>query len=91
VQDGQLRLSGEALADIYLGKTTKWNAPALVALNGDRRLPDLAITPVHRAGAAAASYNLALPHFPCCRCGIMRPGGRGRGGVRSPPGRTSSA
>ncbi len=57
VQDGQLRLSGEALADIYLGKTTKWNAPALVALNGDLRLPDLAITPVHRAGATAASYN----------------------------------
>jgi len=59
VQDGQLRLSGEALADIHLGKTTKWNAPALVALNGDLRLPDPAITPVHRAGATAASYNFS--------------------------------
>jgi hypothetical protein len=37
------------------------------------------------------NQKLVLPHFPCCRCGIMRPGGRGRGGVRSPPGRTSSA
>jgi phosphate transport system substrate-binding protein len=59
VADGRLRLSGEALADIYLGKITRWNAPALVALNGDLRLPDLAVTPVHRAGATAASYNFS--------------------------------
>jgi hypothetical protein len=32
-----------------------------------------------------------LPHFPCRRCGVTRHAGRGRGGVRIPPARTSSA
>ena len=59
VQDGQLRLTGENLADIYLGKITKWNDPELAAHNGELRLPDLAVTPVHRAGATAASYNFS--------------------------------
>ena len=57
VQDGVLRLTGENLADIYLGKITRWNDPKLVAQNGELRLPDLPVTPVHRAGATAASYN----------------------------------
>ena len=57
VGDGQLRLTGENLADIYLGKLTRWNDPKLAAQNGELRLPDLPITPVHRAGATAASYN----------------------------------
>jgi len=57
VGDGQLRLTGENLADIYLGKITRWNDPRLGAQNGELRLPDLPVTPVHRAGATAASYN----------------------------------
>lgn len=58
-QDGQLRLTGENLADIYLGKITKWNDAKLVTENRELRLPDLAVTPVHRAGATAASYNFS--------------------------------
>lgn len=41
-----LRLTGPLLADIYLGKITRWNAPAIVAINPDLTMPDLAITPV---------------------------------------------
>ena len=41
---GTLKLDGETLANIYLGKITKWNDPALVALNKDIKLPDSKIT-----------------------------------------------
>ncbi len=40
IQTRQLRLTGQVLGDIYLGKITKWNDPAIVALNKDLKLPD---------------------------------------------------
>jgi phosphate transport system substrate-binding protein len=43
----ELRFTGPVLADIYLGKITKWNDPALVASNPAARLPDLPITVVY--------------------------------------------
>lgn len=51
-----LKLDGATLADIYLGKITKWNDPALVALNPDLKLPDQAIAVVHRSDAAGSSF-----------------------------------
>src|SRR5258705_13414920 len=40
IKPGGLQLSGTVLADIYLGKITKWNAPAIVALNESVKLPE---------------------------------------------------
>ncbi len=53
---GQVRMSGAVLADIYLGKITKWNDPALVALNPGVPLPDAAIAPVRRADGSGTSF-----------------------------------
>jgi len=45
----ELKFTGPVLADIYLGKITKWNDPALVKLNPSASLPGTDITVVHRA------------------------------------------
>src|SRR5215831_20178167 len=49
VKPGQLKLTGAVLADIYLGKVTKWNDAAVTALNPGVALPDAAIAVVRRA------------------------------------------
>src|SRR6195952_147023 len=46
---GQMKLTGQVLGDIYLGKIAKWNDPALTSLNPGVALPDAAISPVRRA------------------------------------------
>ena len=46
VAPGQLKLDGKMLADIYLGKISNWNDPAIAAMNPDLTLPDAAITTV---------------------------------------------
>jgi len=56
VAPGQMKLTGEALAKIYLGKITKWNAPELVALNPGVALPATDITVVHRADGSGTSF-----------------------------------
>ena len=56
VEIDQLRLTGEMLADIYLGKVTKWNDPRLVEMNRGVNLPNLAIAPVYRADASGTSF-----------------------------------
>ena len=56
VKPGQLKLTGTVLADIYLGKITKWNDPAITALNPGVKLPDGVITPVHRADGSGTSF-----------------------------------
>jgi phosphate transport system substrate-binding protein len=53
---GELKFSGPVLADIYLGKITKWNDPAIVKLNAGAKLPATDITVVHRAEASGTSY-----------------------------------
>jgi phosphate transport system substrate-binding protein len=54
-QEG-LRLSGPALANIYLGKTKSWNDPEIVKLNPDLKLPNLTIAVVHRTEGKGSSY-----------------------------------
>jgi phosphate transport system substrate-binding protein len=53
---GQLKLTGEVLGNIYLGKVTKWNDASIVALNPGLALPDTAIAPVRRADASGTSF-----------------------------------
>jgi phosphate transport system substrate-binding protein len=53
---GQLKLSGQLLGDIYLGKVTKWNDPAITALNPGLPLPDTAIAPVRRADGSGTTF-----------------------------------
>jgi phosphate transport system substrate-binding protein len=56
VNAGQLKLTGPVLADIYLGKVTKWNAQEIAALNPGVKLPDEDITVVHRADGSGTSF-----------------------------------
>jgi phosphate transport system substrate-binding protein len=56
VAPGQLRLNGQVLGDIYLGKITKWNDAAIKALNPSVNLPDAAIAPVRRADGSGTSF-----------------------------------
>lgn len=52
----RVRLTGEMLADIYLGKITKWNDPRLAALNPEVKLPSFAIAPVYRADGSGTTF-----------------------------------
>ena len=56
IKPGQIKLSGPVLGDIYLGKITKWNDPALAALNPGVPLPDAAIQVVRRADGSGTSF-----------------------------------
>ncbi|HBZ07060.1 phosphate ABC transporter substrate-binding protein PstS [Massilia sp.] len=56
VTPGQLKLTGPVLADIYLGKITKWNAAEIAALNPGVNLPAADITVVHRADSSGTSF-----------------------------------
>ena len=56
INPGQMRLTGQVLGDIYLGKITKWNDPALVALNPGVPLPDTAIAVVRRADGSGTTF-----------------------------------
>ncbi|QNA88006.1 phosphate ABC transporter substrate-binding protein PstS [Massilia sp. Dwa41.01b] len=56
VAPGQLKMTGPVLADIYLGKITKWNAPEIAALNPGVKLPGDDITVVHRADSSGTSF-----------------------------------
>ncbi len=51
-----LRLTGPVLAKIFLGQITKWNDPALTALNPGAALPDAYITVVHRSDGSGTTY-----------------------------------
>ena len=57
VAPGQLKLSGQVLGDIYLGKISKWNDPAITALNPGVALPDAAIAPVRRADGSGTTFG----------------------------------
>jgi len=56
IEAGQLKLDGKVLAEIFLGKITKWNDPAIVALNAGAKLPDEAITVVHRSDGSGTTF-----------------------------------
>ncbi|WP_010100050.1 phosphate ABC transporter substrate-binding protein PstS, partial [Verminephrobacter aporrectodeae] len=54
---GELRATGPVLAEMFLGKITKWNDPKIAALNPGKTLPDQSITIVHRADGSGTTFN----------------------------------
>jgi phosphate transport system substrate-binding protein len=56
IEPGKLRLTGELLGAIYLGKVNKWNDPAIARLNPGVRLPDQAISVVHRSDGSGTTF-----------------------------------
>ena len=52
----ELKFSGPVLADIFLGKITKWNDPAIAKLNAGATLPATDITVAHRADGSGTTY-----------------------------------
>ena len=55
IQPGQLKLDGRVLGDIFRGKITKWNDPAIVAMNAGAALSDTAITLVYRSDSSGTT------------------------------------
>jgi phosphate transport system substrate-binding protein len=56
IKANELKLTGPILADIYLGKITKWNDTAIADINPGVKLPSTAIAPVHRADGSGTTY-----------------------------------
>ncbi|GGY87618.1 phosphate-binding protein PstS [Pseudoduganella plicata] len=56
ITPGQMKLTGQVVGDIFLGKITKWNDPAIAALNPGVKLPAEDITVVHRADSSGTSF-----------------------------------
>jgi phosphate transport system substrate-binding protein len=56
LKSNEMKLSGALLADIYMGKITKWNDPALAKLNPGVKLPDAQIAVVRRADASGTTF-----------------------------------
>lgn len=59
VEPGKLILSGPVVADIYLGKIKNWNNAEIAKLNPGLKLPDLAITVVHRSDGSGTTFTFA--------------------------------
>lgn len=57
VPDGQLKLTGALLADIYLGRIKSWSDPAIKAVNPDLALPDAQIVPVRRSDGSGTTFT----------------------------------
>lgn len=56
IANDQLRLTGPILADIYLGKITRWNDAQITAINPGLNLPNLAIAPAYRADGSGTTF-----------------------------------
>jgi phosphate transport system substrate-binding protein len=56
VDSGKLKLTGTVLADIFLGKITKWNDPVLTKLNPGVNLPAESIAVVHRSDGSGTTF-----------------------------------
>ncbi len=57
IKPGELKLSGEVLANIYLNKIKKWDDEAIKALNPDVKLPGASIIVVHRSDGSGTTFN----------------------------------
>lgn len=102
VKPGEMKLTGKVLAEIYLGKITKWNDPKIVALNKDVKLPNKAIAVVHRSDGSGTTYNftyyLNVVSPDWASVGVEKSvqwpvglGGKGNEGVSALVGQTSGA
>ncbi len=59
VAAGQLIVSGPLVADIFMGKITRWNDPAIAKLNPGLNLPDMPISVVHRSDGSGTTFTFA--------------------------------
>ena len=103
LKPGDLKLTGEVLADIYLGKVQKWNAPEIKQLNPTVNLPDTAIATVHRSDGSGTNFlftnylSQVSPEFKQkvgAGTSVQFPGGvgaKGNEGVAAMAGRTNGA
>jgi phosphate transport system substrate-binding protein len=56
VKPGEMKLTGALLAEIFMGKVTKWNDPAIAKLNPGLKLPGDAISVVHRSDGSGTTF-----------------------------------
>ena len=56
VEPGKMKMTGDLLAGIYMGKITKWNAPEIAAVNAGLKLPAEDITVVHRSDGSGTTF-----------------------------------
>ena len=56
IKPGEIKLNGQVLADVYLGKVTRWNDPQIMDLNAGIKLPDKDITVVHRSDGSGTTF-----------------------------------
>ena len=54
---GELRVTGEILAEMFMGYIVNWNDPKIAALNPGKKFPDQTITVVHRADGSGTTFN----------------------------------
>lgn len=54
---GEVRITGPVLAEMFMGKITNWNDPKIAALNPGKTFPNQAITVVHRADGSGTTFN----------------------------------
>ena len=57
VKPGDMRFTGRLLADIFLGNIRNWSHPAIQKINPDLKLPNIAITVVHRVDGSGTTFN----------------------------------
>ena len=85
----KLVLNGDTLAKIFQGQITKWNDPAIAALNSGATLPDTAITPIYRSDSSGTTDNFqkylkaAAPQTWTKDAGSEFQGGAGEGASKS--------
>ncbi|MHA0289106.1 phosphate ABC transporter substrate-binding protein PstS [Mycobacterium sp. C3-094] len=85
----KLVLNGDTLAKIFQGQITKWNDPAIAALNSGATLPDTAITPIYRSDSSGTTDNFqkylkaAAPETWTKDAGSEFNGGAGEGASKS--------
>ncbi len=85
----KLVLNGDTLAKIFQGQITKWNDPAIAALNSGATLPDTAITPIYRSDSSGTTDNFqkylkaAAPQAWTKDAGSEFQGGAGEGASKS--------
>ncbi|MBX3651238.1 MAG: phosphate ABC transporter substrate-binding protein PstS [Burkholderiales bacterium] len=53
---GELKVTGEVLAEMFMGSISKWNDPKIAALNPGKKLPDQSITVVHRSDGSGTTF-----------------------------------
>ena len=81
----KLALNADVLAKIFTGAITKWNDPAIAALNGGVTLPDTKITPIYRSDSSGTTDNfqkyltVAAPQTWTKGAGKEFQGGAGKG------------